>query len=282
MISHLDRSVLAGVSPHMQAHYRSAQPFPHGAYDGLIDPEAITAAMEVFPGPDAPGWTHYVHFNERKHANTRLDSWPEPLQVLATELMSPEFVGFLEQLTGIDGLLADPEMDGGGLHMTEPGGHLNIHADYTKHHTHPDWQRRVNVLLYLNAEWDPEWGGALELWSTDMSTRVTAITPAANRMAIFTTTSTSYHGHPEPLRSPAGVPRRSLALYYFTAGSHEPARTTHYRSRPTDGWRKVLIYLDGKALRAYDLIKRRTGFSDKAVSRILGVMNRRRRGPSRG
>ncbi len=94
---------------------------------------------------------------------------PPSLQTWPQEFCSPEFVAYLEKLTGIDDLIPDWTMDGGGLHQTLRGGHLNIHADFTTHHTHENWARRVNILLYLNEEWHDEWGGKLELWDTDMT-----------------------------------------------------------------------------------------------------------------
>jgi hypothetical protein len=37
-------------------------------------------------------------------------------------------------------------------------------------------------------------------------------------MAMFSTTSTSYHGNPNVVRCPEGRSRKSLALYYYTNG----------------------------------------------------------------
>ncbi len=256
--------------------YAAAQPFPHAVLDGLLDPTMLGEAIDAFPAADDDGWTHYLHVNERKHGHTHMDQWPGPIQALATTLMSDRFVTFLEQLTGISGLLADPAFDGGGLHRSERGGYLNIHADFSKHHVRRDWKRRVNVLVYLNDEWDDAWGGQLELWDQAMTECVHRVSPRANRMVVFTTTATSYHGHPEPLGCPPGTARKSLALYYFTPGSADRAETTHYRSRPTDGWKRAAIYLDGKVLRAYDVVKRRTGMGDRLISRVLGSLRSRR------
>ena len=97
-------------------------------------------------------------------------------------------------------------------------------------------------------------------------------------MLLFTTDSHSYHGHPEALRFPPGKARRSLALYYFTIEDHVEHHSTDYRSRPGDGARGVLIYLDKKALAVYDALKRRLHLSDGVVSRTLGALSRRRRG----
>ena len=87
-------------------------------------------------------------------------------------------------------------MEGGGLHQSVHGGFLNIHADFTVHPLHANWRRRVNLLLYFNEDWDPEYGGQLELWSTDIKTRVQVVAPVQNRCVIFTTDPDSFHGHP--------------------------------------------------------------------------------------
>jgi hypothetical protein len=173
-------------------------------------------------------------------------------------------------------LFADPTLDGGGLHQSTTGGFLNIHADFTVHPHHHNWRRRVNLLLYFNEEWQPEYGGNLELWSTDMKQCQMSIAPVSNRAVIFTTDIDSFHGHPEPLRCPAGVNRQSLALYYFTLEQHPFIRSTEYRARPDDGLRGVLIYADKQLLRAYDWAKRHLGISDKTAFKILERLDRTR------
>jgi len=44
------------------------------------------------------------------------------------------------------------------------------------------------------------------------------ILPLFNRVAMFSTTDFSYHGHPDPLTCPPDRSRKSLALYYYTNG----------------------------------------------------------------
>lgn len=258
--------------PHWQAEvptlaerYARADPFPHIVLEDVLAPEIFAAALGEFPAVDSPGWLDYRHVNEFKWGNTHPETWGPTLQATARALMSPPFVEFLEQLTGITALLPDRSMDGGGLHQTLPGGHLNVHADFTAHHSIPSWRRRVNVLLYLNERWDESWGGELELWSRDMDRKVVTVAPTANRMLVFSTDETSFHGHPDALRSPAGTARQSLALYYFTRDEHVVARSTNYRPRPGDGPRAALVHLDRLALRGYDVLKRRLGWSDERL-----------------
>jgi glycosyltransferase involved in cell wall biosynthesis len=121
----------------------------------------------------------------------------------------------LEKLTGIEGLIADPTLLGGGMHKIESGGKLSIHADSRKHTINGNY-RRINLLVYLNKDWNKEWGGSLQLWDKDMTTMVQDIQPLFNRVVIFNTGADTYHGHPHPLNTPNGMSRISLALYYYT------------------------------------------------------------------
>lgn len=84
---------------------------------------------------------------------------------------SREIVNFLEKLTGIQSLIPDPHYAGVGCHELRPGGFLKVHADF-------NWceqmrlDRRINLLLYLNKDWQPEYGGNIELWDAAMSHKV--------------------------------------------------------------------------------------------------------------
>jgi hypothetical protein len=73
------------------------------------------------------------------------------------------------------------------------------------------------VLVYLNKDWEEEYGGHFELWGDASGKEKKKLLPIFNRMAIFTTTRSSFHGHPEPLTCPDERSRKSLAFYYYTA-----------------------------------------------------------------
>jgi len=201
--------------------------------------------------------------------------WRHPtLRSLVEELNSERFVRFLSRLTGMEGLFADESLEGGGLQQSPAGGFLNIHADFTVHPHHQNWQRRVNVLVYLNKNWLDAYGGCLELWDKSMRRCVHKIVPLFNRAVIFNTDSDSFHGHPDPIRSPEGMTRKSIALYYFTKETKPLVRSTEYRPRPGEGLKGVWIYLDKMILRGYDFVKRRLGLSDDFASRLLNQLDR--------
>ena len=47
---------------------------------------------------------------------TNFEAFGDKTQLIVKELGSPQFLEFAERLTGIGNLLADPDLDGGGLH----------------------------------------------------------------------------------------------------------------------------------------------------------------------
>ncbi len=274
-VSALERDV-----DQLHAAYQSAQPYPHIVLDDFLLPDVAELAMDEFPPLDPSRWNNFLHANERKFSHTDPATWGPTLQAILAELNSPRFVEFVSNLIGVEHLIPDPSLEGGGLHQSTTGGYLNVHADFTVHPHKRNWQRRANILLYLNRDWKPEYGGDLELWSADMKQCVETVTPVANRVLIFSTDSNSYHGHPEPMRCPEGVARQSMALYYFSVEDDPLIRSTQYRARPGDGAHAVMIYADTKMLRAYDWAKRHLGISDQTAGKILGFGDRlRRRGP---
>jgi len=261
----------------LAASYRSAAPFPHVVIDDVLPAEVLERVYAELAEMNSGDWNGYVHFNERKFSNTDVDSWGTTLRSVAEVFASDRFRDFLERISGFDGLHADTSLDGGGVHRCYRGGFLNIHADFTAHHSVANWRRRVNLLLYLNPTWDPSWGGDLELWDRDMQRCVASVAPIGNRILLFSTDEHSYHGHPDPLRTPDAVARQSLALYYFTEEENPLARATDYRPRPTDGARRMLIFADKKALAAFDVVKRRFHVSDDTVRRLMNTFSRRPR-----
>jgi 2OG-Fe(II) oxygenase superfamily len=222
--------------------YADAQPFPHIVLDDFLPAEVLRRVVSEFPKPGQINWIDYETAEEKKLASkeeTQMRPWT---RLLLYQLNSSVFLNFLEQLTGIEGLIPDPYFWGGGLHQIERGGFLKIHADFN---THPRFKldRRLNLLLYLNEEWKEEYGGDFQLWDREMTRCVRSVLPIFNRCVIFSTTSTSYHGHPDPVTCPEGMTRKSLALYYYTNGRPDEscAVETHgtlFRLRP--GERLVL------------------------------------------
>ncbi len=211
--------------------YTTAQPFPHIVLDDFLPDEVLRRTVAEFPGRERGRFND--NFSQLKTGYVHGQIRSAYIHDLLRALNSAAFLHFLQNLTKIKGLIADPHFLGGGLHETARGGHLSIHADFNMH-PHMKLQRRLNLILFLNESWDSDWGGALELWDRRMKACQRSVEPVFGRAVVFNTDSTSYHGHPDPLECPPDVFRRSLALYYYTIPSKSMLlpHTTRFQARP--------------------------------------------------
>lgn len=263
----------------LHREFVTSQPFPHLHLREFLDSSLAAELSAEFPGLKTDAWTRYKHQNENKLGLTRRSMFPQMIGRVVDELNSYPFVQWLSKVTGIPDLLADQTLEGGGLHQSGPGGFLNIHTDFSMHHYHKHWRRRVNLIIYLNQDWREEWGGAIELWDPEVRRCMVKVPPLLNDALIFETTDHSYHGFPEPLRCPEGTSRKSVALYYYTLDEKADAtgHSTNYRARPQDGTVKAAkIWLDKQAVDLYSRAKSRFGFSDELASKVLGFFSRKR------
>ena len=212
--------------------YRSRLPYPHGCFDDFMPPAILERVREELRAlPEAE-----TFFNSPQE-KLKTSYMPERLAFYTRSLFyalnARPFLAFLEEMTGIEGLIPDPYFAGGGIHVVSNGGHLDIHADFN-HHGKLNLERRINVLIYLNKDWREEWGGSFEVWDNDMTAKVASFVPLFNRMCCFNTGSSTWHGNPEPVAHPEGEPRMSIALYYYTA-TWDDSRESHstlFKPRP--------------------------------------------------
>ena len=247
----VDPDRLAALAADSATDFAAARPFPHLVTGDLVDPLPIReVADEVQRIIDDGVPNRFRNRYQDKYGVGNLKNWPDKTRQLILELNSSAFLEFLVQLTGIEGLVPDPYLSGGGIHEVRRGGTLDVHADFLKHPT-LDLKRRVNLILFLNEDWDKSWGGSLELWNAEMTSCVLSVPPELGTAVLFKTSTTSFHGHPDPLQCPPNRSRRSVAIYYYTIGTSDlPRRSwrTAWQRRPGDsaeGGRMVI-----EALRA--------------------------------
>lgn len=257
----VDRRAAQELGGDLQERYLQGDPFPHIMIDNFLPDSIARMFLDEFARLGERGDAAETVFDrptERLKRQYNPDQMSPAVRNLFYTFNSLPFIRILENITGIKGLIPDPYFRGGGFHEIPNGGHLSIHADFN-HHVSMNLERRINLLIYLNEDWQPEYGGQLELWANDMSRCVHAITPVFNRAVMFNTTSFSNHGNPNPVQHPENRTRKSIALYYYTATWDDSKRshTTQFRARPQSGdtadWstkaRELLIDLTPPLLR---------------------------------
>lgn len=200
--------------------YNDNKPFPHIVFDNFFDEKFLNSILDNFP--DLEKNKNVTKFNsendKKKLATNKNFNYPELINNFLNYLNSFEFINFLQNITGIqETLITDPYFFGGGLHEIKKNGFLKIHADFN-YHPNMQLDRRINILIYLNKNWQDSYGGYLELWNKSMDVCEKKILPIFNRLVIFNTNDFTYHGHPEPLKCPENISRKSIALYYYSNG----------------------------------------------------------------
>jgi hypothetical protein len=229
----------------LRQKFRSAQPFPHVTIDNFLVPgtaEEVAAAYPSFEKATEMGFGVNIVNEQRKIQVTDTAKFPDPVRRLNDALASPKFMADVEYITGIPALLSDELLEGGGMHLTGPGGRLDVHVDFNVLEKR-NLFRRLNILVYLNPTWRDEWGGQIELWDKDVKVCHLRSQPIINKCLIFETSNISYHGV-APLKTPPDIIRRSFAAYYYTK---EPpaywdgkAHSTIFKARPDETLRRLV------------------------------------------
>ena len=230
----IDRNSLLNLAEKYCNSYQKAQEFPHIVIDNFLAPKMAEFILENFPQPNQMDILTYQKYENKIALSPHNPQCPSNIELILNTFNSSKFIGFLENLTSINGLIPDPHFVGSGFQQVMNGGKLGIHVDFN-YHKGLNLYRRLNVLIYFNKNWQDEYGGHLELWDRHMQHCIKKILPIFNRCVIFETSSYSWHGHPDPIQVPEEMTRKSIVLYYYTSnqGSQDmEAHWTRHRTRP--------------------------------------------------
>lgn len=201
--------------------FQAAKPFAHIAIDDFLDRDFCQALLDEFPSFDKK-----LAINENgeiggKAVNEHVRDLGGAFKQMDELAKSDEFLKFVSRITGIKDLIYDPHYFGGGTHENLTGQCLDPHVDFTNHPV-TNYYRRLNLIVYLNHNWQSEWGGNIELHKNPrlipQNDEIISIRPLFNRAVIFETNHTSWHGFPViDLPDERGdTSRKSFALYFYT------------------------------------------------------------------
>lgn len=199
--------------------YGSKPPFDYVVIDEFFNNEFALALTKEFPSLESEVWHGYDNPIEIKNACNNWNVFPQRTYSTFSYFNSQDWLDFLSNriLRGKK-LYADSGLNGGGWHTHRKGGKLNTHLDYSLH-PKLGLQRKLNIIIYMNPNWQEEWGGALGFWGNESAEKpgelIASVWSKFNRAVIFDTTQNSWHGLPEPLQCPDNEARQSLAAYFL-------------------------------------------------------------------
>ena len=276
----------------LRKEFAPARPYAHLILDNFLEPAFCEALRQEFPPFDEKAARNEMGNTGRKAVVSGIAALGPAYRKFDHLMGSREFLGWVTAATGIPALLYDPEYVGGGTHENLHGQELDFHVDFN-YHPSRFLHRRLNLIVFLNPEWEEAWGGCLELrhdpWVEEEASAV-RIRPLLNRAVLFETTETSWHGFSR-ICLPEGrehLSRRSLAVYFYT--KERPAEQTG-RAHSTVYIPRALParFAAGYTLTArdqqelQDLVERRDGqirFLYEREKESMEVMSRTMRSPS--
>jgi hypothetical protein len=220
--------------------FAGADPFKHVIIEDFFEPSFAERLLADFPKFDLDLSRNEAGLTGGKAANPDIRHISPVYQDLYELIASVWFLDLVSRLSGIPDLLVDPKMYGGGTHENRDGQELDPHVDFNYDEAQ-QLHRRLNLIVYLNKNWQSEWGGALEIHSNPRDpdqNRIRSYDPLFNRCVMFETNEYSWHGFPK-IRLPSGqthLSRKSISIYLYTkerpAEEVAPMHATFYVQRP--------------------------------------------------
>jgi 2OG-Fe(II) oxygenase superfamily len=242
-MSHIDHDQLDALKPHARQRFLEAQPYPYLMIDGFLKPESYRAVLAALPAPREKERSSDYMFARNKYENPIFDEAAPVLAELRRELVGEAFVEFLRTVYDKP-VFVDESFVGGGLHQGGAGSFLDMHADFSRHPVNRDWVRELNILLYLNHDYDEAWGGHLEMRHAETGA-AGRVAPVGNRMVIMLTKAHTLHGYKE-ISFPPGRQRTSIASYAYTVDQDyetTPERSTLWRPQDAGVVKQALAHM---------------------------------------
>ncbi len=220
--------------------FQENSPFRHLMLANFFKEEFCKQLLAEFPPFNQEEAKNEMKEAGGKHTCENVRNIGNSYQQFDSLVSSSDFLKYIEEITDIDDLIYDKHYFGAGTHENLNGQNLFTHVDFNYHPT-LNLHRRLNIILYLNTEWEEHWGGTIDLHSDPWEPyrdQIKKYLPIFNSLIIFETNHISWHGFSE-IKIPddkKNVSRKSLTLYLYSndrpSSEIRPPHTTHYVQDP--------------------------------------------------
>ena len=220
--------------------FQQAQPFPLVIIDHFADEKKLAKVVSSFPipGKNQINKSRDYIFAKNKYEKSNFRDISPDCNEIYQDLISPQFQKIIQAITKQE-VFIDREFHGGGIHQGGEGSFLDMHVDFNYHPLHANWFRNLNILLYLNKDWQPEYKGKLKLKHTETG-KTREVEPLFNRCVIMSTRDYTLHGY-DPIAFPPGQFRRSIATYAYSLDANpQGERSTLWMPEQSSLMKKII------------------------------------------
>ncbi len=216
----------------LRQQFDTAKPCRYLALADFLNPDLADRLHANFPSIDTLN-VKRKSLNEDKSEDYHFERWDPAFSTLRNVVKSQAFCDWMVAVTGIEDLRTTTDSLGSGVHQGKNGSYVDVHVDVNMNPKAGLW-RRINLLIYLNKNWQPEYGGDLELWDKEMTSCEAKVPCSHNMAVIFYTDDNSPHGYSK-INVPEGETRKSFYTYFYTPiGDGFKYRDSKFISRPDD------------------------------------------------
>ena len=237
-------------------------PFKHCIINNFLKDEIYEKIYNDFPNKIDNEFWEYSNPLEVKYVLDKIVFIKDEIKNLFFALSHDKIIKKFKETFILDNLEYDPYLHGAGIHMHPRNGRLNMHLDYEKH-PYINKQRRLNVIYYVNKEWDKKWNGDTQLWDKNMKNCIVRSFPKKNTAIIFETIENSWHGVPDKILCPSNIYRKTLAYYYISKLVNK--KNTNKLGANNDGYRKKAVF-----------VKRPDDIYDERIEKLFKIRPYRR------
>lgn len=230
----------------LRLDYLLAKPYPHLVVDNFCELAKLDELYNKIPELNNKSRDYVFANNKFEKSNYR--ELGNEFEELYTDLASERMNAFLSFIANED-VFVDPKNHGGGLHQGKKNSFLDMHLDFNYHPLNKGWYRNMNLLLYMNKEWKPDYKGHLKLVDLRNGEEKEIEVPF-NRMIIQQTRAYTLHGY-DQTSFPENSYRTSIATYAYTRHNHlvEKPRTTDWHVHESKPVKKMIAAVYGPAVK---------------------------------
>ncbi|MDC1174564.1 2OG-Fe(II) oxygenase [Bacteriovoracaceae bacterium] len=255
--------------------FNNAVGFPHLIIENALENSFANKVLDDFSKLQPEALQLYNHFNAKVTSSIGRKYLSKNMLSLIDEMQSENFISQIQNLTGIENLIADKGLAQGGILDYPKGNFVNLHTDNLTHPFDHTLKTSLTILIYFNKDWPPSYKGDLEIWDNCATKKRLNISPKFNRMVILKAGPETIHGLPDEINSPEGMGRKALVLWYYQKANDTPFAPTKYYPRPNDPLnKKAFIYFGNFLLKCYYFQRKYLGDWDYKITKIMKLLSK--------